>query len=412
MSTRSFELVTADGTLIHDSPYVHQDLFWALRGGGCPSFGMVTSTKYKLHPEQAINASYFEAYTITLDAFVQGFEVFHNAQGPLAPDGIRAYSGHRTSFAWTYINLNTTNVDQADKSITPLINNVAQIPGNGSPDAIGYNYTAGDVVAVNGHTVPRLLPTSLFTDEPVHQPNQSAINLLLVRLSPARRPRPSRRRRRRRAASCLLGGRAPRRSSLINLGVRVGCLNGAPPHAREAAETAQTYDDRFVSLTRAWGTHWNEMGYWEGDFTRPISLFIDEPAHQPNQSAITSSLWASRRSHGHPGMFPEGEDSDASKEPVNVVQPADDNLIMPISVLCPRSIQDAKCYRHLLRGVEHGYWLAVIPGHRPNNASTHGTRRRRSRFVIFAEDAPHSDDAEDPNLIAPVMIHSKANLFF
>ncbi|EIN04712.1 hypothetical protein PUNSTDRAFT_138358 [Punctularia strigosozonata HHB-11173 SS5] len=257
VSTRSFELVTADGTLIHDSPYVHQDLFWALRGGGCPSFGMVTSTKYKLHPEQAINASYFEAYTITLDAFVQGFEVFHNAQGPLA-----------RLLDWL--------LSGADKSITPLIKDIAQIPGNGSPDAIGYNYTAGDVVAVNGRTVSRLLSTSLFTDEPAHQPDQSAINLLLLRLSPARRPRPSRRRRRRRAAPRLLRGRAPRRSSLINLGVRVGCLNDTPTLAQEAAEAAQTYDAPFVSLTRAWGTRWNEMGYWEAGLFMTAVAIVSE----------------------------------------------------------------------------------------------------------------------------------------
>ncbi|EIN04698.1 FAD-binding domain-containing protein [Punctularia strigosozonata HHB-11173 SS5] len=287
-----FELVTANGTLIYVSPYVHQDLYWALRGGGGPSFGIVTSTTYKLHPEQTITASYFEAYTVTSDAFEKVFEVFHNAQGPLADAGWTGfYPWTPNYFAWTYINLNITDVDQAANSITPLINKIAQIPGvsvktnqtvgyarfhdwyaqnfkNGSPNAIGYNYTAGDVVAVNGYTASRLLPTALFTDDPAHQTNLSAITSFCASLPLGGR-------------GFLVGGGAVAqhpvssaavhpawRSSLINLSVGVGYLDGTPPPlAQEAAETAQAYNDQLVSLTPASGTYLNEIGYWEGDFT-------------------------------------------------------------------------------------------------------------------------------------------------
>jgi FAD/FMN-containing dehydrogenase len=45
----SVDLVTAEGTLITASEQSHQDLFWALRGGG-GNFGVATSLQFKVHP--------------------------------------------------------------------------------------------------------------------------------------------------------------------------------------------------------------------------------------------------------------------------------------------------------------------------------------------------------------------------
>jgi FAD/FMN-containing dehydrogenase len=45
----SADVVTADAKLVQASRNQHQDLFWALRGGG-GNFGIVTSFEFKLHP--------------------------------------------------------------------------------------------------------------------------------------------------------------------------------------------------------------------------------------------------------------------------------------------------------------------------------------------------------------------------
>jgi FAD/FMN-containing dehydrogenase len=50
--------VTADGRLVVASNEDHQDLFWALRGGG-GNFGVVTSFEFLLHPVKDILAGFF-----------------------------------------------------------------------------------------------------------------------------------------------------------------------------------------------------------------------------------------------------------------------------------------------------------------------------------------------------------------
>lgn len=48
-NTLAYGLVTADGDLVTASAEEHQDLFWALKGGG-GNFGVVTSITYQLYP--------------------------------------------------------------------------------------------------------------------------------------------------------------------------------------------------------------------------------------------------------------------------------------------------------------------------------------------------------------------------
>jgi FAD/FMN-containing dehydrogenase len=52
-NVRSFEVVTADGSLLRANADENSDLFWGLRGGG-GNFGIVTAFEYLLHPLKQI----------------------------------------------------------------------------------------------------------------------------------------------------------------------------------------------------------------------------------------------------------------------------------------------------------------------------------------------------------------------
>jgi len=49
--------VTADGDYVIANPYQNEDLFWALRGGGGGTWGVVTSVTYKTHPSTPLSSA-------------------------------------------------------------------------------------------------------------------------------------------------------------------------------------------------------------------------------------------------------------------------------------------------------------------------------------------------------------------
>ena len=54
-SIREVEIVTADGKVIRANDHRHADLFWACRGGGGGSFGVVTSFVFQTHPIDTVS---------------------------------------------------------------------------------------------------------------------------------------------------------------------------------------------------------------------------------------------------------------------------------------------------------------------------------------------------------------------
>mmetsp|Transcript_63179 Transcript_63179/g.117537 ORF Transcript_63179/g.117537 Transcript_63179/m.117537 type:complete len:482 (-) Transcript_63179:181-1626(-) len=53
-----FEVVLANGSLVYADACSEPDLFWALRGGGGGTFGVVTGAWYRLHPARMLQVAY------------------------------------------------------------------------------------------------------------------------------------------------------------------------------------------------------------------------------------------------------------------------------------------------------------------------------------------------------------------
>ncbi|KAL4935290.1 hypothetical protein BDV06DRAFT_234474 [Aspergillus oleicola] len=90
----SMEVVTPDGQLATASFTENEELFWALRGGGGSTFGVVTSVTIKAYPTIPVTTSTFTFSTggnITYDNFWRGFRAYLNYFIPHSDAGIYSY---------------------------------------------------------------------------------------------------------------------------------------------------------------------------------------------------------------------------------------------------------------------------------------------------------------------------------
>jgi hypothetical protein len=97
-NVEALNVVTADGRFVTASNTSHPDLFWALRGGGGSTFGVVTSVIVRAHPKIPIVTSTFTYSTggnITREIFWQGTRKFWEMFPVLA-------DAHTYSYFWIY----------------------------------------------------------------------------------------------------------------------------------------------------------------------------------------------------------------------------------------------------------------------------------------------------------------------
>lgn len=64
-----YTVVLPNASYVTANAAQNTDLFWALRGGGGPSFGIVTSVTYKTHPNPPITGVFFESTTNSTEAY-------------------------------------------------------------------------------------------------------------------------------------------------------------------------------------------------------------------------------------------------------------------------------------------------------------------------------------------------------
>ena len=60
--------MTAGGNHVIANPYQNEDLFWALRGGGGGTWGVVTSVTYKTHPSTLLSSAILSVNSTNADS--------------------------------------------------------------------------------------------------------------------------------------------------------------------------------------------------------------------------------------------------------------------------------------------------------------------------------------------------------
>jgi hypothetical protein len=113
-------VVTSTGKYITANSHKHADLFWALRGGGGGTYGIVTSVTYRTHPSVPLTGVFFSANTSNNATFKRLFTEFVRIHPDLSDAG---FSGYAATFSnalqVVYIAPNMSQI-QANRTIDPF----------------------------------------------------------------------------------------------------------------------------------------------------------------------------------------------------------------------------------------------------------------------------------------------------
>ena len=171
-------IVTADGDHVIANSYQNEDLFWALRGGGGGTWGVVTSVTYKTHPSTPLSSVSLFVNSTNANSTQNLLAEIIRLTPSLAEQG---YGGYGAAFASQIVLLfaspNVT-VEQNQATFLPLFEFAASQPGLSVEnhtavyqDSWSWSETIsalpGNMVAVPSEISSWLLPKDIFeTDRP------------------------------------------------------------------------------------------------------------------------------------------------------------------------------------------------------------------------------------------------------
>ena len=122
-------IVTADGNHVVANPYSNEDLFWALRGGGGGTWGVVTSVTYKTHPSTPFSTAYLGVESTNANSTQNLLTEIIRLTPSLVEQGYGGYGGGSTSgFQLFFLSPNVT-AEQTQATFLPLFEFAASQPG-------------------------------------------------------------------------------------------------------------------------------------------------------------------------------------------------------------------------------------------------------------------------------------------
>jgi hypothetical protein len=177
-------VVTPDGQHLTANANRNPDLFWALRGGGGPSFGVVTSLTYRVHEDLPLYAYFFQA-TFSPDVFERVMTSWHSVVPDITDEGWAGYYPFANNFLALMYLLRDGDAERGNQtSLVRFLDEVQQIPtvqiitnesklyegywewfdeNIGNPvNVIGFNYTGGAVLGNPSSPASWLIPRNQF----------------------------------------------------------------------------------------------------------------------------------------------------------------------------------------------------------------------------------------------------------
>ncbi|KAF8621261.1 hypothetical protein AX15_007921 [Amanita polypyramis BW_CC] len=125
-----FTVVLASGSYIIVNPYRYSDLFWAIRGGGGGTFGVVVTAAYQTHDILPVSGAFLSAYFRTPQIAQDVITKYIKLQPNILDAGWGGYSSYPTSgFQMLYIGTNVSLAD-ANATMTPFFDFVQKTVGN------------------------------------------------------------------------------------------------------------------------------------------------------------------------------------------------------------------------------------------------------------------------------------------
>ena len=122
-------IVTADGNHVIANPYNNQDLFWALRGGGGGTWGVVTSVTYKTHPSTPFSAALLFVNSTNANSTQNLLTEIIRLTPSLIEQGYGGYGGGYTEqFQLLLLSPNVT-AEQTQATFFPLFDFAHSQPG-------------------------------------------------------------------------------------------------------------------------------------------------------------------------------------------------------------------------------------------------------------------------------------------
>lgn len=117
-----FRVVKPDGTIVTANKCQNQDLFWALRGGGGNTWGVVLSVTYKTHNPVPISAIAMTIDPGSLEKLTKLSELLFLALPNITDQGLRGYGSWDPphSFTMLWIHPNSSSLQATNNTLRPI----------------------------------------------------------------------------------------------------------------------------------------------------------------------------------------------------------------------------------------------------------------------------------------------------